>query len=317
MVVLVQLAVFSAVMALAFAVLWHVFALRAARKDIALRLLRLHEAPQTALAGNDLIRDTADRPARLAELLPFRVVLRLLRQSGVKLTPRKIALFALAVGLPSFLLAFWLMSGLLAQLLVALILALAATVGVLIRLRAQRIARFLAQMPGAIEVIIRSVNSGHPLVAAIQLVGKEMAEPIGSEFLVLAEKLTFGANLDHSVHAMVEKVGVNEMNLLAVTLTVQSRTGGSLSEVLENLAEMIRERGIMRAKIRAISAEGRMTAVLMAVFPFMLFLIVRSLMPDYFNPLWDSGYGPILLTVLGGLMLTGVLILYRLVNFDY
>jgi tight adherence protein B len=215
------------------------------------------------------------------------------------------------------LLAFWLMSGLLAQLLVALILALAATVGVLIRLRAQRIARFLAQMPGAIEVIIRSVNSGHPLVAAIQLVGKEMAEPIGSEFLVLAEKLTFGANLDHSVHAMVEKVGVNEMNLLAVTLTVQSRTGGSLSEVLENLAEMIRERAIMRAKIRAISAEGRMTAVLMAVFPFMLFLIVRSLMPDYFNPLWDSGYGPILLTVLGGLMLTGVLILYRLVNFDY
>src|SRR3990167_1014442 len=229
MVVLVQLAVFSAVMALAFAVLWHVFALRAARKDIALRLLRLHEAPQTALAGNDLIRDTADRPTRLAELLPFRVVLRLLRQSGVKLTPRKIALFALAVGLPSFLLAFWLMSGLLAQLLVALILALAAT----------------------------------------QLVGKEMAEPIGSEFLVLAEKLTFGANLDHSVHAMVEKVGVNEMNLLAVTLTVQSRTGGSLSDVLENLAEMIRERGIMRAKIRAISAEGRMTAVLMAVFPFM------------------------------------------------
>ena len=82
MVVLVQLAVFSAVMALAFAVLWHVFALRAARKDIALRLLRLHEAPQTALAGNDLIRDTADRPTRLAELLPFRVVLRLLRQSG-------------------------------------------------------------------------------------------------------------------------------------------------------------------------------------------------------------------------------------------
>jgi tight adherence protein B len=312
-----EIAVFLAVLVLVFALAWHLFALRAARRDVAARLIRLHGLPESGATGHDLIRANADNPARLADFPPFRLWSRLLRQSGVQLTARKIALFALAVGVPSLLLALWLMSGGVMQALLALVLAFAATLGVLLRLRAQRIARFLAQMPGAIEVIIRSVNSGHPLTAALYLVGREMAEPIGSEFLALSEQLTFGADLDQSVSAMVDKVGVEEMTLLAVTLTVQSRSGGSLSEVLENLADMIRERVLMRAKIRAISAEGRVTAVLMAMFPFILFLIVRTLMPDYFDPLWASGYGPILLTVLGMLMLVGVLILYRLVNFDF
>jgi tight adherence protein B len=196
-------------------------------------------------------------------------------------------------------------------------LALAGIVLFVLRKRAKRISKFVQQLPVAIEIIVRSLNAGHPLTSAISLVGREMADPIGSEFGILSDQLTFGSELDMAMLNMVDRVGADELNLVAVTVSVQRGTGGNLAEILENLAKMIRDRGLLRAKIRAISAEGRITAMIMSVFPLGLYLMISTLVPTYFDPVWESGYGTTVVLTIIGVMSVGIFIMFRMVRFDF
>lgn len=183
--------------------------------------------------------------------------------------------------------------------------------------RARRMKKFQKQLSSAIEVMIRSLGAGHPLPAAINLVANEMPDPLGSEFGILSDELTYGIELDDALLNLVQRVGLDETKLLAVSISVQRGTGGNLIEILQNLATMIRDRIMMKAKIRAISAEGRATAFIMSMFPFFLFSMIRALVPTYFDPLWASGYGGIVVTVCSVFMVFGIFILYRLVKFDF
>lgn len=183
--------------------------------------------------------------------------------------------------------------------------------------RARRIKKFTAQLAPAIDIIVRSLNAGHPLTSAIKLVAREMPDPVGSEFGVLSDQMTFGSELEQAMLLMIDRVGAPELNLLAVTVSVQRGTGGNLSEILENLAAMIRDRLMIKAKIRAISAEGRATAWIMLVFPFLLFLMIRTLVPTYFDLVWESGYGTIIVVICLTLIFCGMLIIRRLINFDF
>ena len=183
--------------------------------------------------------------------------------------------------------------------------------------RARRMKKFLSQLPASIEVMIRSLGAGHPMPSAVNLVANEMPDPIGSEFGILSDELNYGIELDDALLNMVHRVGLDETKLLAISISVQRGTGGNLIEILQNLANMIRDRIMMRAKIKAISAEGRITAVIMAMFPFGLFFMIRTLVPTYFDPLWESGYGGIVVSVCGFFMIIGIIILNRLVRFDF
>ena len=133
----------------------------------------------------------------------------------------------------------------------------------------------------------------------------------------MSDEMTYGNDIDVASRNMATRVGAEELNLLSISLSVQKGTGGNLAEILANLSTVIRKRIMMRAKIKAISAEGRMTSWFMLAFPFFLYGLIWLIKRDYFDPLWNSGYGDIFLIAAGSLMLTGMLILRRLVNFDY
>ena len=184
-------------------------------------------------------------------------------------------------------------------------------------LRNRRIKKFTSQMAPAIDIIVRSLNAGHPLNSAIALVSREMPDPIGSEFGILSDQMTFGLDLDSAMLNMIERVGAEELNLLAVTVSVQRGTGGNMSEILENLAKMIRDRLMIKAKIKAISAEGRATMWIMLSWPFLLYFMLLAMVPTYFDPVWESGYGGITVGICLTLMLFGGLVIRRLVNFDF
>ena len=194
----------------------------------------------------------------------------------------------------------------------------AAVAALIIRfLRDRRIKAFTRQLPQAIDIIVRSLKAGHPLTAAIKLCAREMPDPIGSEFGILTDQLTFGSALDQGMLNMIDRVGVAELNLMAVTVSVQKGTGGNLSEILENLSQMIRDRLMIKAKIKAISSEGRITGWIMFCFPFFLFFMIRALVPTYFDELWESGYGPIVVWSCLIMMFFGMMIIRKLVNFDF
>ncbi|MBW6417798.1 type II secretion system F family protein [Celeribacter sp. PS-C1] len=203
------------------------------------------------------------------------------------------------------------------QVIFSLVFAVALGVLILWVKRASRIRLFTRQLPEAIDVIVRSLNAGHPLNAAIALVSREMPDPIGSEFGILHDQMTYGADLELGMMALYDRVGAPEIQLLTVTVSVQRGTGGNLSEILENLSSMIRARLMIKRKILAISAEGRITAWIMLGFPFGLYYMIRALVPEYFDPVWESGYGTLVVTGCLIMIFFGMIIIRRLVNFDF
>ena len=185
------------------------------------------------------------------------------------------------------------------------------------RARATRMRKFAEKLPEALDVANRSLAAGHPLPAAIALVAREMPDPIGTEFGLLSDELTYGVTLEDALMNLNDRVGVEDLNLLAISLSVQAGTGGNLVEILQNLSKTLRDRFMLKAKVKSISAEGRITAIFMSIYPFLLYGMIRALAPTYFDPVWDSGYGTIIVTALLVVMAIGNVILYKMVHFEY
>ena len=243
---------------------------------------------------------------------------RLYTQSGITGNPLAFAAMFLLAGLAlalvlSFLLHFSSVLSLVVFLLVGLILPLL----VLRRARKKRILKFARQLPDALDMIVRSLRAGHPASVAIGLVAREMPDPLGTEFGIVSDEITFGLSLENAVRKLSQRVGFEGLHLLSVSLSIQSRTGGNLTEILHNLSSVLRERQKLRLKIRALSAEGRMSAWIISLFPVVMFLILQLAAPAYYGTVWNN---PIILPVFlifGIWALLGDFIMYRMVNFDF
>lgn len=243
---------------------------------------------------------------------------RLYTQSGITGNPLAFAAVFLLAGLVfalmlPLLFGFSTLSAALVLLLVGLVLPLL----VLRRARTKRIQRFAAQLPDALDMIVRSLRAGHPTTVAIGLVAREMPDPLGTEFGIVTDEITFGLSLEQAVRKLSERVGFDGLHLLSVSLSIQAKTGGNLTDILSNLASVLRERRKLRLKIRALSAEGRMSAWIISLFPVFMFGILMGIAPSYYGDVWQS---PIILpvfTAFGLWALLGDLIMYRMVNFDF
>jgi tight adherence protein B len=127
------------------------------------------------------------------------------------------------------------------------------------------------QFPVALDVFVRGLRAGHPIAAALDLLTVEMPDPIGSEFGIVVDEVTYGAELRDALQNMAERWAMDDMRMFVVSLSVQSETGGNLAEILENLSTVIRERQSMMLKVRALSSEGRMTAIMLTALPVLAF----------------------------------------------
>ncbi|UWU31479.1 type II secretion system F family protein (plasmid) [Rhizobium sp. WSM1274] len=238
-------------------------------------------------------------------------------QSGIKFDARRFALFAIAGALLTWLVVQVLLPSTLFRVPAFLLICLLIPALVIWRARVRRMRKFELKLPEALDVANRSLAAGHPLPAAISLVAREMPDPIGTEFGLLSDELTYGVTLDDALVNLADRVGVEDLNLLAISLSVQAGTGGNLVEILQNLSKTLRDRTLLKAKVRAISSEGRITAIFMSMYPFLLYAMIKILSPTYFDPVWESGHGAIVVTVLLAVMAIGNVILYKMVNFEY
>ena len=182
-----------------------------------------------------------------------------------------------------------------------LIATFAAAVGLglplmLLRMRATRTRRRMQeQFPVALDVFVRGLRAGHPVAAALDLLTVEMPDPLGSEFGAVIDEVTYGADLRDALSDLAERWDLEDMRMFVVSLSIQSETGGNLAEILENLSRVIRERAAMMMKVRALSSEGRMTAMMLTglpVFAFtLLFLFNSSFYLDVANdPAFVPGF---------------------------
>jgi|SRR5579863_143951 len=181
--------------------------------------------------------------------------------------------------------------------------------------RGKRISRFAEQLPDSIDVIVRGLRIGHPFSSAVDLVAKEMPDPIGTEFGMVADEMSFGQDVATAVNNLYRRVGQDDLLFLIIAVTIQSQTGGNLAEILARLSRLMRERVKLRLKVRALSAEGKMSAWFLSAMPFILYGVIRLLSPQYFSEV--VGHPILIPAVLYGLLslAIGNFIIYKMVNF--
>ncbi len=200
-------------------------------------------------------------------------------------------------------------------LLAALLSGIGLPIMVLRYLRKRRRNKFEEQLPEAIDVMVRGLKAGHPLPVAISMVAREMDDPIGSEFGLTGDELTYGLDLDGAMNQMSARVGQDDFALVVTAICIQAKTGGNLSELLGNLSKVLRARFKMRRRVRAVTAEGRMSAIGLSILPFLVFGALLLFAPNFYGELWHE---PKIHYGLGGaaaMMMVGNIIMYRMVNF--
>jgi tight adherence protein B len=161
------------------------------------------------------------------------------------------------------------------------------------------------QFPVALDVFVRGLRAGHPIAAALDLLTVEMPDPIGSQFGIVVDEVTYGAELRDALQSMAERWDLDDMRMFVVSLSVQNETGGNLAEILENLSKVIRERQSMMMKVRALSSEGRMTALMLTGLPIFTFVMLFLFNPRFFldvanDPMFVPGFAFLIILYLVG-----------------
>ena len=170
------------------------------------------------------------------------------------------------------------------------------------------------QFPVALDVFVRGLRAGHPIAAALDLLTVEMPDPIGTQFGMAVDEVTYGADLRDALQNMAERWDLDDMRMFVVSLSVQNETGGNLAEILENLSHVIRERHSMFLKVRALSSEGRMTATMLTILPIFTFVVLFLFNPPFFLDVANDRWFVPGFIVLAALYLTGFFTIRKMVD---
>jgi tight adherence protein B len=296
------------------ALYWLLFQTRGTQKSINRRL-----ALSKQVSNRTELLDALRRERGFADFKSpaFASLNDLLVQTGLRLSKEALLLWVVMLGIAILALTVPILGLHPISFVPALVLAPLLVLLILRMIRAKRIARFAEQLPDAVDIIVRGLRVGHPFSVAIDLVARELPDPIGSEFGMTADEITFGQGVAAAIDNLYRRVGQEDLLFLVVSINIQTQTGGNLAEILSRLSRLIRLRTKLKLKVRALSAEGRMSAYFLTAMPFILFGIISLLSPNYFSEVGNSIWLiPALLY--GGLsLLIGNIVIYRMVHFKF
>lgn len=183
-------------------------------------------------------------------------------------------------------------------------------------MRKRRMAAFIDELPNAVDIIVRGIKSGLPLGDCIRIIAIEAREPVRSEFRQIVEAQQLGLSVGDACMKLYERAPVQEANFFGIVISIQQKAGGNLSETLGNLSRVLRERKKMKAKIKAVSQEAKASAAIIGSLPLIVGGLVSLTSPTYIKPLFTTMTGNVMLGGGALMMLCGVLVMRRMINFD-
>jgi len=193
------------------------------------------------------------------------------------------------------------------------------TLALLLSLKSMRDRRYRkleTQLPDAADVLVRSLKAGHPIVSSIRLVARELADPIGTEFAIVADEMTYGLDLETAMNNLGLRVGQEDFTLIVMATNIQASTGGNLAEILGNISKVVRERLKLRLKVKSLSAEGRLSAIILSVIPLALFGLLAVIAPNFYGEIWGESKAQIILAGSAIWLMLGNVIMFRMVRFE-
>lgn len=238
-------------------------------------------------------------------------------RAGLSWSKRQFAIISAIIGLGMFALGF--LSGV--GLLVAAGLGFAGAFGVprwlLSFLKKRREAKFLEALPDAVDIIVRGVKAGLPLIDCLRMITLEAPEPLRTEFRLIMETQAVGMPLGEACSKLYERTPVPEANFFGIVVAIQQKAGGNLSEALGNLSKVLRDRKKMRAKIQAMSQEAKASAAIIGALPIIVMILVYLTSPQYISLLFTNSLGHIMLAGSAVWMTMGILVMKKMINFDF
>lgn len=240
-----------------------------------------------------------------------------LRQAGLAWTKRTYILLCLACGLAGFVVAAFLGPGPLPAVGFGFSAGLLLPHLYVTAKRKRRFRAFSNEFANAVDVVVRGLKAGLPLADCLKIIANEARDPVKSEFVLIVQDQTLGIPLDEAVERLWERVPLAETNFFAIVIAVQARAGGSLSEALGNLAKVLRERKKMQSKIKAMSSEAKSSAGIIGALPFLVSGAVYITSPDYMSLIFTTQTGNLVLAGCGLWMGTGILVMRKMINFDF
>ena len=243
---------------------------------------------------------------------------RLIWRSAIRMKPAEFFMVMCAIAAATFFLTTGVLrSPMLFSLIVTGLLGFAVPCAFLNALANGREKKFAEQLPMAIDIMVRGLQAGHPVPVAIEMVAREVDDPIGSEFGHALDEMNYGLDRGVAMRNIATRFTNPEFLFLVSSIEMQKETGGNLAEILSNLSKVIRERSTMRKKIVAVSAEGRMTCFVVGGLPFLLVVAIMGLNPAFFmDVIEDALFWP----MIGGgfvLWVLGITWIWRMVNFKF
>jgi tight adherence protein B len=184
-------------------------------------------------------------------------------------------------------------------------------------MKKRREAKFLDGLPDAVDVIVRGIKAGLPLLDSMKLIATEAQEPIRSEFRGIIETQTIGIPLGEACLRLYERIPVAEANFFGIVVSIQQRAGGNLSEALGNLSRVLRDRKKMKGKIKAMSQEAKASAAIIGSLPIIVMALVWFTSPGYIQLLWTAPTGRVMLACSGIWMSIGIFVMRKMINFDF
>lgn len=184
----------------------------------------------------------------------------------------------------------------------------------LLNKRRQRLKKFAMQLPDALELVARALRAGHSLGAGMHVVGEEMPAPVADEFARVYDEQNLGIPLEESMRAMCERVPNLDLRFFVTSVAIQRQTGGDLAEILDKIGYVIRERYRILGQVKALTAEGRLSGVVLIALPFLLFFFMLHLKPDYVAMLWNHPIG-VKMAIIGLILqILGAIVIKKIVD---
>jgi tight adherence protein B len=240
-----------------------------------------------------------------------------LSQAGLNWTKQRFMIISGALGLGAFLGAMLLGMGLLAALGFGFAGGFGLPLWLLKFLKKRREAKFLNNFPDAVDVIVRGIKAGLPLLDSLKMIATDSEEPIRGEFRTIIETQTIGIPLGEACAKLYENMPVAEANFFGIVVSIQQRAGGNLSETLGNLSRVLRDRKKMKAKIQAMSMEAKASAAIIGSLPIVVMALVYFTSPAYIELLWTEPLGRVMLGCCGTWMFIGIMVMRKMINFDF
>ena len=240
-----------------------------------------------------------------------------LAQAGFSWSKRQFFLVSAAIGAAMFLLGLITGSGLIVSIVLGAAGALGLPRWLLSFMKKRRETKFLNAFPDSVDIIVRGVKAGLPLLDCLKMITVEAPEPVKSEFRAIVETQAIGMPLGVACGKLYEQMPVPEANFFGIVISIQQRAGGNLAEALGNLSRVLRDRKKMKAKIQAMSQEAKASAAIIGALPIAVMTMVYITSPNYISLLWTEPLGRVMLACSVVWMSMGVMVMKKMINFDF